>query len=78
MEVARLKPFLDSRILFLLSKEDYMVYEQKLLHELWLCHTTMNYSEEELNNMPTYKRIAYVKDHNKQVQKEKSELERRK
>ena len=47
MEVARLVPFLESKILFSLTSN----FEKNLKHELWLCHKNMDLSMEDLYNM---------------------------
>ena len=74
MEVARLTPFLPSTILFLLTSD----YERHLKEELWLCHTNMKISLTELNNMSVLDRKNYIFLHNKTVERQKLELEKRK
>ena len=71
MEVARLVPFLESKILFSLTSN----FEKNLRHELSLCHKNMNLSMEDLYNMTVADRKTYIAIHNKQVEKEKERLE---
>lgn len=72
MEVARLLPFLNSTILFSLTSD----FDKHLKKELWLCHSNMKFSMEELNNMTVADRRAYIALHNKQITKEKEEMEK--
>lgn len=71
MEVARLVPFLESKILFSLTSN----FEKNLRHELWLCHKNMNLTMEDLYNMTVADRKTYIMIHNKQVEKEKEKIE---
>ena len=72
MEVALLKPFLESMILFSLTSN----FEKNLKNELWLCHKNMDLTMEELYNMPVADRKNYIIIHNKQVEKEKERMEK--
>lgn len=72
MEVALLKPFLESMILFSLTSN----FEKKLKNELWLCHKNMDLTMEELYNMPVADRKNYIIIHNRQVEKEKERMEK--
>lgn len=71
MEVALLKPFLPSMILFSLT---YKNYEKDLKRELFLCHKNMKLSMTELYNMPIQDRKFYILTHNKEIEKEKEVL----
>ena len=71
MEEAHLPRFLDSMILFSLTSN----FEKNLKTELWLCHSNMKLSMEELYNMTVADRKSYIMIHNKQVEKEKERLE---
>ena len=73
MEVALSTPFLESMILFSLTSN----FEKNLKQELWLCHKHMNLSMEDIYNMTVADRKAYIAIHNKQVEKEKESLEKR-
>lgn len=72
MEVALSIPFFGSTILFSLTSN----YEKNLKHELWLCHKYMSLTMEEIYNMPVIDRKNYIKIHNKQVEKEKENLDK--
>lgn len=72
MEVALLKPFLESMILFSLTSN----FEKNLKNELWLCHKNMDLTMEELYNMPVADRKNYIIIHNRQVEKEKERMEK--
>ena len=72
MEVALLKPFLESMILFSLTSN----FEKNLKNELWPCHKNMDLTMEELYNMPVADRKNYIIIHNKQVEKEKERMEK--
>lgn len=72
MEVALSTPFLGSTILFSLTSN----YENNLKHELWLCHKYMDLTMDEIYNMPVIDRKNYIKIHNKQVEKEKEQLDK--
>jgi len=74
MEVARSIPFLDSMILFSLTSN----FDKHLKHELWLCHTNMNLSMEEIYNMTVADRKTYIILHNKEVEKENERWNRMK
>lgn len=67
MEVAHKPPFFNSRILFSLTSN----FEKKLKTELWLCHSYMKLSMEDLYNMTVADRRTYISIHNKQMEKEK-------
>lgn len=71
MEVAHLKPFFDSTILFSLM---YNNYEKDLKTELWLCHKNMNLSMDEILNMPISDRKFYIYMHNKGIEEEKQKM----
>ena len=71
MEVARLVPFLESKILFSLTSN----FDKNLKYELWLCHKNMELSMEDLYNMTVADRKTYIAIHNKQVEKDKERLE---
>ena len=71
MEVARLVPFLESKILFSSTSN----FEKNLRHELWLCHKNMDLTMEDLYNMTVADRKTYIMIHNKQVEKEKEKIE---
>lgn len=71
MEVALSTPFLESMILFSLTSN----FDRNLKQELWLCHSNMNLSMEDLYNMTVADRKSYIALHNKQVAKEKERLE---
>ena len=71
MEEAHLPRFLDSMILFSLTSN----FEKNLKTELWLCHSNMKLSMEELYNMTVADRKSYIMIHNKQMEKEKERLE---
>lgn len=71
MEEAHLPRFLDSMILFSLTSN----FEKNLKTELWLCHSNMKLSMEDLYNMTVADRKSYIMIHNKQVEKEKERLE---
>lgn len=70
MEVAHLKPFLDSMILFSLTSN----YEKQLKNELWMCHKNMNLSMDEIYNMTVMDRRNYIYIHNKEVERENEKL----
>lgn len=70
MEEAHLPRFLDSMILFSLTSN----FEKNLKTELWLCHSNMKLSMEDLYNMTVADRKSYIMIHNKQVEKEKERL----
>lgn len=70
MEVALLQPFLESKILFSLTSD----FDKNLKLELWLCHSNMNLSMEELYNMTVADRKSYIILHNNQMEKEKERL----
>lgn len=72
MEEALSPPFLDSRIMFSLTSD----FEKNLKYELWLCHKHMNLTMEELYNMSVGDRKTYIIIHNKQVEKEKEQLDK--
>ena len=72
MEEALSPPFLDSKIMFSLTSD----FEKNLKHELWLCHKHMNLTMEELYNMSVGDRKTYIIIHNKQVEKEKEQLDK--
>lgn len=72
MEVAHSTPFLGSMILFSLTSK----YEKNLKHELWLCHKYMDLTMDEIYNMPVIDRKNYIIIHNKQVEKEKEQLDK--
>lgn len=72
MEVAHLIPFLDSMILFSLTSN----FEKNLKTELWLCHTHMKLSMEDINNMTVADRKTYISLHNKQMEQEKERIEK--
>ena len=67
MEVARLKPFLDTGILFLLTSN----FEKNLKQEIWLCHKYMEISLPEIYEMTIADRKYYISLHNRIVEKEK-------
>ena len=67
MEVALSPRFLDSMILFSLTSN----FEKNLKTELWLCHSNMKLSMEDLYNMTVADRKSYIVIHNKQMEKEK-------
>lgn len=71
MEEAHLPRFLDSMILFSLTSN----FEKNLKTELWLCHSYMKLSMEDLYNMTVADRKSYIMIHNKQMEKEKERLE---
>ena len=71
MEVAHSNPFLESTILFSLTSN----YEKRLKTELWLCHSNMKLTMEEINNMTVADRKGYIAIHNKQMQREKERME---
>lgn len=71
MEEALLPRFLDSMILFSLTSN----FEKNLKTELWLCHSNMKLSMEDLYNMTVADRKSYIMIHNKQMEKEKERLE---
>lgn len=71
MEVAHLTPFLESKILFLLTIE----YEKALKKEIWLCHKNMKLSLTEIYNMTIMDRRVFISIHNQECAKEKKELE---
>ena len=68
MEVARLKRFLDSTILF---SSIYKDYEKNLKKELFLCHKYLGYTMDDIFSMPVRDRKFYVRQHNKIVEQEK-------
>lgn len=70
MEEAHLPRFLDSMILFSLTSN----FEKNLKTELWLCHSNMKLSMEDLYNMTVADRKSYIMIHNKQMEKEKERL----
>ena len=70
MEVARSLPFLESTILFSSTSE----YAKNLKTELWLCHTNMKLTMEDLYNMPVADRKDFIAIHNKQMEKERERL----
>ena len=72
MEVALLPRFLDSMILFSLTSN----FEKNLKTELWLCHSNMKLSMEDLYNMTVADRKSYIVIHNKQMEKEKERLDK--
>lgn len=72
MEVALSVRFLGSQVLFSLTSN----YEKALKNELWLCHKNMDLSMNDLYQMPTGDRKAYINIHNKVVEKEKERLEK--
>lgn len=72
MEEARLIPFLESMILFSLTSN----FEKNLKTELWLCHSNMKLSMDELEKMTVADRKSYIVIHNKQMEKEKERLEK--
>ena len=72
MEEALLPPFLESMILFSLTSN----FEKNLKTELWLCHSNMNLSMEDLERMTVADRKSYIVIHNKQMEKEKEKLEK--
>ena len=72
MEVALLPRFLESMILFSLTSN----FEKNLKTELWLCHSNMKLSMEDLYNMTVADRKTYIVMHNKQMEKEKERLEK--
>lgn len=51
-------------------------FEKNLKNELWLCHTNMKLSMEDLYNMTVADRKNYIAIHNKQMQKERERLEK--
>lgn len=67
MEVAPMKPFLNSMNLFSLM---YDGYEKDLKEEIWSCHKYMKLSMEEVMRLPRHERKAYIKIHNKLVDEE--------
>ena len=71
MEEALLIPFLESKILFLLTTE----FENLLKKEIWLCHKNMNLTLDELYNMTVMDRRTFIAIHNREVEKEKQEIE---
>lgn len=75
MEAALSTPFLPSTILFSLL---YDRYEKDLKKELFMCHKNMKLSMEELYVMPRRDRKFYILTHNKEVDKEKDTMKRRK
>lgn len=72
MEEAHLPRFLDSMILFSLTSN----FEKNLKTELWLCHSNMKLSMEDLYNMTVADRKSYIVIHNKQMEKEKERLDK--
>lgn len=70
MEVAHLRRFLDTTILFSLTSN----FEKQLKNELWLCHKNMDLSMSEILNMSVADRKTYISIHNKLVEKEKTQL----
>ena len=74
MEVALSPHFLGSKILFSLTSN----YEKNLKNELWLCHKHMSLTMEEIYNMTVLDRKNYILIHNRQVEKEKEEIEKMK
>lgn len=74
MEVALLTRFLGSTILFSLM---YDKYEENLKRELWLCHKNMNLSIETLERLPVSDRKLYIRLHNKEIDREKSKLNKK-
>ena len=71
MEEAHLVPFLESKILFLLTTE----FENLLKKEIWLCHKNMNLTMDELYNMTVMDRRTFISIHNREVEKEKKEID---
>ena len=51
-------------------------FEKNLKNELWLCHSHMKLSMEDLYNMTVADRKNYIAIHNKQMQNEKERLEK--
>ena len=75
MEAALSTPFLPSTILFSLL---YDKYEKDLKKELFMCHKNIKLSMEELYVMPRRARKFYILTHNKEVDKEKDIMKKRK
>ena len=75
MEAALSTPFLPSTILFLLM---YDKYEKDLKKELFMCHKNMKLSIELLYGMPRRGRKLSISTHNKEVDKEKDIMKKRK
>ena len=73
MEVARLVPFLESKILFSLTSN----FEKNLKHELWLCHKNMGLSMTEIERMAIRDRKYFIREHNKQIEQEKQRLNKK-
>ena len=74
MEVALLPRFLESMILFSLTSN----FEKNLKTELWLCHSNMKLSMEDLYNMTVADRKSYIVIHNKQMERERERLQKMK
>lgn len=75
MEAALSTPFLPSTILFSLL---YDGYEKNLKKELFMCHKNMKLSIDELYMMPRRDRKFYIMTHNKEIEREKDAMKKRK
>lgn len=64
-------PFLDSTIMFSSTSE----FEKALKNELFLCHKNMKLSFTELLRMTVADRKTYITLHNREVEKEKKQME---
>lgn len=70
MEVALLKRFLESTILFSLHSNT----EHSLKYEIWLCHENMNLSMEDIYKMTVADRKSFIAMHNREIEKQKEKL----
>lgn len=64
--------FLGSTILFSSTSD----YEKELKREIFLCHKNLKLSMSEIMRMSVADRRAFITLHNKEVEKEKREIEK--